>query len=337
MAAVPLVAACAPAASETEAAAAPGSGRVAEATPTPAATPATTPATTSATRTAARPKQPKVPPGTTAGYVVFDRKTGKITSHRNSHRPFRSASVVKILMAIDFLESRKSVTPQDQALLKVMLRASDDNAATTLWQRGGQKQIIQRMARKLQLADTTPPPEYKPGFWGYTAISASDITRTYRYLLDRADPKVSGLILGHLRKAAKCGTDGFDQSFGIPDAVPRPWAVKQGWSGFGTTPPVPCARASTTSVTASTTSVTASTTSVTERAARPAASVPEQAALPVVPDLGRPVLHTTGLVGTGDRLIIVLLTAHPAGASWQESVKRTTTLAKGLYLYSRPN
>ena len=171
------------------------------------------------------------------------------------------------------------MTPQDQALLKVMLRASDDNAATTLWQRGGQKQIIQRMARKLRLADTTPPPDYKPGFWGYTAISASDIARTYRYLLDRADPKVSGLILGHLRKAAKCGADGFDQYFGIPDAVPRPWAVKQGWSGFGMTPPVPCARTRASSLTAT---PAAATTAAARRAAAGAPGV----------DFTRPVLHT---------------------------------------------
>ncbi|GAA5066427.1 hypothetical protein HNP84_001137 [Thermocatellispora tengchongensis] len=253
----------------------------------------------------AAPK-PKVPAGTTAGYVVFDRVARKVTAQRNAHRAFRSASVVKILIAIDYLESHRTVPAADAALLKVMLRSSDDAAATTFWNRGGKKRIIERMARKLKLADTAPPPDHKPGFWGYTSLSAWDVAATYRYLLDTADPRVRGLILGHLRRSTKCGTDGFDQSFGIPSAVPRPWAVKQGWSGFGTTPPVPCARTSATSFEAAG-----------ERAG--------------VPDLGRPVLHTTGVVGAGDRTVMVLLTAHPAGTSWRESVRRTTSLARQVY------
>ena len=176
----------------------------------------------------------------TAGYVIFDRQTAKVTEYHNAHRRFRSASVVKILIAIDYLESRNGVSKKDLALLKVMLRVSDDDAATSFWSRGGQGRIIQRMARKLRLTDTAPPPADKPGFWGYTSLSAMDVVKTYRYLLDRADPKVSGLILGHLRAAGQCGSDGFDQYFGIPRAVARPWAVKQGWSGYGSTPPVRC-------------------------------------------------------------------------------------------------
>ncbi|MFE3455598.1 hypothetical protein ACFXJ8_42490 [Nonomuraea sp. NPDC059194] len=254
---------------------------------------------------------PKVPPGTTAGYVVFDRVAGKIVAHRQAHRAFRSASVIKILIAVDFLERTAKPTGRDLTTLKVMLRSSDDDAASALWDRGGKGKIVTRMARKLGLADTTPPPAAKPGFWGYTSLSAyDDVARTYRYLMDRADPKVRDLIIGHLRRATPCGTDGFDQYFGIPRGLPKPWAVKQGWSGFGTVPPVRCAPAG----------------------AGGAVVVPQsQARLPLVPDLGRPVLHTTGLVGKDDRLIFVLLTAHPAGGGWNDSVRRTTTLARDLY------
>lgn len=101
---------------------------------------------------------PQVPAGITAGYVVFDRQTGKITSNRYAHRKFRSASVVKILIAIDYLESHKSVSKSNLALLKAMLRVSDDNAATSFWNRGGQGKIIERTARRLQLTDTAPRP-----------------------------------------------------------------------------------------------------------------------------------------------------------------------------------
>ncbi|GAA3447088.1 hypothetical protein [Planomonospora venezuelensis] len=276
---------------------------------------------------AAAPGKPRVPPGTAAGYVVFDRQTGRIVAHRSAHRRFRSASVVKILIAIDYLESHPAPSERDRALLKIMLRVSDDDAASTFWNRGGQGRIITRTARRLGLTDTAPPPADKPGFWGYTSFSALDVTRAYRYLVDRADPGVSGLILGHLRRAGRCGSDGFDQFFGIPRAVPGPWAVKQGWSGYGSTPPVRCVR------TASARPVPAASAPgpAVDPAVVPAAGPAASAAGGPVPDLGRPVLHTTGLVGPRERWILVLLTAHPAGTGWQRSTERTTRLAGELY------
>jgi hypothetical protein len=286
-----------------------------------------------------------VPSGVTAGYVVFDRQAGKVIAHRQAHHRFRSASVVKILIALDYLERQKNPIPtSDVALLKSMLRGSDDGAATTLWRRGGQREIIDRMARKLRLTDTGPPPAAKPGFWGYTAISALDITRVYRYLLERADSRVRGIVLGHLQKAQQCATDGFDQYFGIPRAVPRPWAIKQGWSGFGTVPPVKCVRAKTTGHTPATAlappvatggdtphaaavaAVAASKGEVTMSARGTAKAAPT--GNPV--DFSRPVLHTTGTVG--DRLIMVVLTLQPPGASYTGSGTRLTKLAKDIYL-----
>ncbi|MCF6471389.1 hypothetical protein FAF44_23780 [Nonomuraea sp. MG754425] len=261
---------------------------------------------------AAAVKPPSVPAGTTAAWVVFDRQAGKIVATRNAHRKYRSASVVKILIAIDYLEGRKSVPAADAGLLKVMLRSSDDDAATAFWERLGKGQIVVRQARKLGLSDTTPPPASKPGFWGYTSLSAYDIVRTYRYLLDRAEPRVRDTILGHLRRSTPCGTDGFDQTFGIPDGVARPWAVKQGWSGFGSTPPVRCggdARA----------------------VGAPISWIARRATGSGVPDYGRPVLHTTGLAGQGERYVMAVLTAHPAGGTWNSSVKRVTTLTRDLY------
>jgi hypothetical protein len=286
---------------------------------------------------------PQVPAGITAGYVVFDRQTGKITSNRYAHRKFRSASVVKILIAIDYLEAHKSVSKGDLALLKAMLRVSDDNAATSFWNRGGRGKIIERTARKLQLTDTAPPPAGWPGYWGYTSISALDITKTYRYLLDRADPRVSGLILGHLREAEQCGADGFDQFFGIPRGVRGPWAVKQGWSGYGSTPPGRCRKTIFTS-----TSDTSAPAASTAPAGLPTAPIATAAALPAtpvvtpalftaaatgpVPDYGHPVLHTTGLVGPKERWIMVLLTAHPSSTTWQRSTGQVTKLAREVYL-----
>ncbi|WP_405146208.1 hypothetical protein OG589_03835 [Sphaerisporangium sp. NBC_01403] len=265
------------------------------------------------TGTPAAVRPPRVPPGTAAGYMVFDRTTGRATLGYKVHTRFRSASVVKILIALDYLESRgpgTAVPARDRDLLRRMLRSSDDDAATAFWKRGGQGAIVDRMVRRAGLTDTGRPPASKPGFWGYTALSAADVVRTYRYLLERADPQVRDLVLGHLRNATRCAADDFDQYFGIPSALPRPWAVKQGWSGYGSTPAVRCAGTR--------------ATSVSEAAARP----------PV--NFSRPVLHTTGLIGKGDRLIVAVLTLQPAGASFKDSSARLTALTKAVYRAGRP-
>ncbi|GAB3687685.1 hypothetical protein GCM10027589_56070 [Actinocorallia lasiicapitis] len=275
--------------------------------------PATAPATTGPARTAppaAAPEaaptiKPQVAAGVSARWVVYDRTTKKIVSQRSAKATVRSASVVKLLIAIDYLERRRGkVAPADARAFGLMLRSSDDKAATRFWNLGGKGAIITRMRKRVPLTQTAPPPAARPGFWGYTAISALDIAKTYRYLAEKASPATRKVVLGHLRKSAPCGTDGFDQSFGIPSAVKRPWAVKQGWSGFGDRPPYPCGAGT-----------------------RGVAFVPA-----VAPDLGlgRPVLHTTGLVGRGDRWIVVVLTLNPAGASYRTSVRRLTRLTASL-------
>ncbi|ROO89257.1 hypothetical protein EDD29_6944 [Actinocorallia herbida] len=246
--------------------------------------------------------RPKPAPGVSARWVVFDRRTGRTLSKSGAHKTLRSASVVKLFIALDYLGRRKGkVEPAHAARFAKMLRSSDDDSATFFWNLGGKGAIVTRMKKKIGLADSAPPPASQPGYWGYTAISAADIAATYRFLLDEAAPKVRDTVMGHLGKSTKCGTDGFDQSWGIPSATKRAHAVKQGWSGFGLTPPYPCANGS---------------------RFVPAAG----------PDLGlgRPVLHTTGTLGAESRYIVVVLTLNPAGASYRVSGRRLTELTKEL-------
>ncbi|GAA3796530.1 hypothetical protein GCM10022226_14800 [Sphaerisporangium flaviroseum] len=296
--------------------------------------------------TVARP--PRIPPGTTASYMVFDRVTGKATLGYKVHSRFRSASVVKILIALDHLESREpgtAIPARDRGLLSRMLRSSDDDAASALWSRGGRAAIITRMVRRVGLTDTGPPPASKPGFWGYTALSAADVVRTYRYLFDRANPQVRDLILGHLREATRCATDDFDQYFGIPSAVPRPWAVKQGWSGYGSTPAVRCAGTRTSSLRQAAAETDATDTAATAEARTTGTAGAAEAettgaagtaeARPGV-NLIRPVLHTTGVVGKGDRLIVVVLTLQPAGSSFTSSAARLTALTRDVHRAALP-
>ncbi|WP_235018362.1 D-alanyl-D-alanine carboxypeptidase family protein [Thermomonospora echinospora] len=293
-------------------------------------------------RTVGRRVVPRVPKGVRAGYMVFDRETGKVTAQHNAHGTVRSASVVKILIALDHLERSggRAVPAGDLALLRGMLRSSDDGAATALWNRGGRGAIVTRMVRRLRLADTAPPPASRPGYWGYTAISAYDVVKTYRYLLEKAPERTRRFVLGELRRATRCGKDGFDQYFGIPRALPRPWAVKQGWSGFGTVPDEPCGGATANGLRLRPMAgAEPGAMAAPEPGLRPepvSAAGPGAVAAPgaaAAPDLGlgRPVLHTTGTVGEGDRRIVVVLTLHPAGGSFRMAATRLTELTGQVF------
>ncbi|TDD70874.1 hypothetical protein E1298_36250, partial [Actinomadura rubrisoli] len=73
-------------------------------------------------------------------------KRGRVLVEHRPRQVFRSASVVKILLALDYLREHR-VSVADRALLGVMLRSSDDKAATEFWRRGGQGAVIGRMVR----------------------------------------------------------------------------------------------------------------------------------------------------------------------------------------------
>ncbi|MEU7109644.1 hypothetical protein ABZ951_32050 [Streptomyces sp. NPDC046215] len=242
----------------------------------------------------AGPGSNEVPAGTTAGIVVFDRRSNTFAERLNADAPFRSASVVKLLIALDHLWHRGPafrLTPADRARLELMLARSDDGAAGHYWDHNGRSAIITRMVTRLGLTGTAGPPPAFPEYWGYSALTAADTVRIYRHLLDAAPDPVRELVMGGLRRCTRLGTDGFDQHFGIAAAFGQPWAVKQGWSGFP-----PSGR-------------TAGADHV---------------------DLARPALHTTGTVGAGDRSVVAVLTLHPAGTPYTVTCSRVTALTRAL-------
>lgn len=266
--------------------------------------------------------QADVPAGVTAGVAVFDRQTGTFTEQVNTAGQFRSASVVKLLIALDVLWNRgpDALPATDRARLDTMLRGSDDAAASTFWANNGAGSIVDRMVTRLSLADTVRPPSTHPGYWGYTALSARDTVKIYRYLLDSAPAAVRDFVLGNLRQSTRCATDGYDQHFGIAGSFNRPWAVKQGWSGF------------------SSGGCTATTAKVAKVANEPNATVAKEPAgtaarMPAgadAVDLARPALHTTGVVGAGDRSIVAVFTLHPGGTSYGKAYTDVGRLTRSL-------
>jgi hypothetical protein len=282
------------------------------------APPPSSPAPTSASPSA--PPSPAIPARVSAGIVVFDRQTGQFVYNVNPALRFRSASLVKLLIVLDHLWGKDAVPAADRPQLDIMLRASDDAAATRFWKRNGQRAVVSRMVTRLGLADTAPPPADKPGFWGYTALSAGDVVRVYRYLLDSAPAAVRDYVLDNLHQSTKCGTDRYDQSFGIPSAFAKPWAAKQGWSGFGDRPANPC---------------TATAALPLDAPAALALALPLDAPTalalaPNAPDMLGEVLHTTGTVGPGDRAIVAVLSVHPDGTAFATAAKALTALVRSL-------
>lgn len=242
--------------------------------------------------------QAEARPGGTSAHLLVDAGTGEVLAARDEHRRFRSASLVKLLIAVDhLLPTGGEPTAADRALLEPMLRASDDDAANELWERNGGPDVVLRMAAEMGLRATAPPRD--PDMWGYTPITAADVVRCYRYL--REQP-VGEFVLANLRAWTATAADGFDQSFGLPGGAAAE-LVKQGWSGFG---PGPLEQPQ-----------------VNGKSRR---RVPDERI-----DLDRPAMHTSGIVqaGAGARIAVVL-TLHPAGTTWDAAAERISGLAREI-------
>jgi hypothetical protein len=239
---------------------------------------------------------------------VYDRQAGAFTEQRQVTLRFRSASLVKLLIALDYLWNRGpgyAVPAADRPRLDLMLRSSDDNAASYFWKLDGADAIVTRMVGRLGLQNTAPPSAVGKTGWGSTTLSAADVVRTYRYLLEKAPAPVRDYVMGNLHQSTRCGTDHYDQTFGIPSAFNRPWAVKQGWYGYPDAPVDPCTSAAAVS------------------------RSPGPGVVPAGALLGT-VLHTTGTVGPDDRTIVVVLTEQPTGTTFATASATLTRLTRSL-------
>ncbi|WP_414720069.1 hypothetical protein [Streptomyces sp.] len=286
-----------------------------------------------------------LPADVTAGIAVFDRLTGRFTESLQADRAFRSASVVKLLLALDFLWNRGpdyELPQADRDRLEAMLSRSDDAAAHHYWSTGGGSAVVSRMVPRLGLTGTAPPPAGYPGYWGYTATTAADTVRVYRYLLDTAPAPVRDLVMGALHRSERCAADGFDQGFGLPSAFDGPGAVKQGWSGFasgGCVSSGPPAAAPgrvagadpRTSMADPRTSMSADGTGGPGSRTRSTSEVsPHEGASAAVVDLTSEALHTTGTVGPDDRTVVAVLTLHPDGTPYGTAYSEVTALTGSL-------
>ncbi|WP_243789384.1 hypothetical protein [Saccharopolyspora gloriosae] len=177
-----------------------------------------------------REELPSFTEGTSVAVEVVNLDSCAEVTGLDAESGFPTASVVKLLIAIDAVERSGGVADSE---IQRMLSASDDDVASRLWTANGGPDIVRRTAAKLGLADTVPP--QSSGRWGNTRMSASDVARVYQYLTAEADADTRTLLLGALGQAPGTAGDGFPQHFGIPDGLPEHrWAIKQGWGSTDT-------------------------------------------------------------------------------------------------------
>jgi beta-lactamase class A len=163
-----------------------------------------------------------------------DRSTGAVAIYGGGHR-FRTASVEKVAILASLLLDHPGpgLSDAEDRLATRMIEASDDAAATRLWNAAGRAGGLAVADRRLKLADTVPgPAEY----WGLTTTTVADQLTLLRDLTTARSPlsaRARSYELSLMR-----GTDP-GQRWGISAAATpgTRYAVKDGWLPDGSAAP----------------------------------------------------------------------------------------------------
>lgn len=171
-------------------------------------------------------------PGMTLGVAVLDVNTGELAEGRDGGRHFMSASLCKLILAVDVLDRHRAegrrVDPADLDLITRALSDSDDNAMNALWGRYDGAGAVARVAARLGLTASLPPES--SNLWGDALVTAADMVTLHRYVLRDMAPQDGAVIVNALSAVNAVATDGFAQHFGLlhQGASPRRYA-KQAW------------------------------------------------------------------------------------------------------------
>ncbi|GAA3218485.1 hypothetical protein GCM10017691_01310 [Pseudonocardia petroleophila] len=175
-------------------------------------------------------------PTTELGVAVLDRTTGEAAVGDRGAEPFYTASLSKLVVAVDVLDRRRTeglvVTDDDLDLIRRALGPSDDSAMNALWVRFDGVGAAARVSADLGLTGTTAPDD--PSQWGEMSVSATDYLRVYDYVLGEMPADDRAVVVDALSAAPSIAADGFDQAFGLLDPVVDGAGgvgahAKQGW------------------------------------------------------------------------------------------------------------
>jgi len=158
--------------------------------------------------------------------AVLDKKTGERYSFRGGES-YHTASVVKVQVLACLLltaqDKDRDLTSSELSLATRMIRASDNDATTSLFTRLGRAPAIGKCNKRLGLTHTKVN-----SAWGLTQTTVNDQVKLLSELVDKSGPLDTG---SRQQAFALMSTVNADQDWGVPAAA-RPgerFTVKNGW------------------------------------------------------------------------------------------------------------
>jgi beta-lactamase class A len=118
----------------------------------------------------------------TASVAVYDKRTG-VTYVYRGRAEYDTASIVKVQILATLLRhaqtEHRRLTPTERSKATSMIRYSDNDAATWLWNHVGGGAAVRKVDLALGLRSTTPGAD---DYWGLTQTTAPDQARLIRDL-----------------------------------------------------------------------------------------------------------------------------------------------------------
>jgi hypothetical protein len=163
----------------------------------------------------------------TAAVVDLDG-TGREPSVYGDDTPYDTASIVKVdilaAMLLHARDHRRPLTERESAQAEVMIRNSDNDAASALWRAIGRAPGLESANKRLGLTSTTGGPG---GRWGLTRTTAGDQIRLLRAIFGTGSTPLD--TASRSRIATLMTEIAADQSWGVSAAADSGWALKNGW------------------------------------------------------------------------------------------------------------
>jgi hypothetical protein len=163
--------------------------------------------------------------GVSTGIVVLDRQNGRVYTAGAASSYFGSGSVMKLFIATKLLATGQMSGQTEQTAYK-MITQSDDASANALLPMVGNTSVVTWVANYYHISGLGAPSPKGNACWGNTQISATGVATFYQKMY--ADPKVEPWLVNAIHHYTHYGSDGTDQTFGIPSAASNV-GVKQGW------------------------------------------------------------------------------------------------------------
>jgi hypothetical protein len=161
-------------------------------------------------------------------WAMLDERTGEIVGSKNMASTSTTASLIKAWIGADYLRmaAEAEQTPSDSRMqqVRVMIRDSDNVAASSLWDVVGGIASTKRLIQICGLTDSKANSN-----WSNTRLSPRDITRMGACIADgrAAGPTWTSYLLKEMRAVRGVGNFGIRKAF--PAAVAKTIAIKNGW------------------------------------------------------------------------------------------------------------